>query len=297
MIELAFSESTAGALKFAKSMSEGERVQGATVVLGGTREEKRRAKKPRIWKGATMEGGSQDVAALSMYLDIGDISDMDGSFAGRKRLLEELFSDYPGVPDEMWQTSRTALSRLEEAKKTLEPVRIWFCSANPAELCGLYFVCRFMTGAATPLFWVCIPERVEKKDCTTTYRGTGDIEAEDLASFAKSGTEGPASPVRRRVFADIWSDLSRENALLRAVVNGILMSVPEDFYDFALRTRMPEGEFRIAQLIGKTLVDLPGVGDRWLFLRIFAMLQSGELTMLREASGDHPYSAIVKRVG
>jgi hypothetical protein len=296
MIELAFSESTAGALKFAKSMKKGACLQGATAVIGGTAKEKREAKKPRIWKGETMEGGSQDVAALSLYLDIGDISDADGDLENRKKLLKELFSDCPGVvADGIWDQSRAALSRLEETKKTLEPVRIWICADNPTEMCGLYFVCRFMAGAATPLFLVCIPERVETEDRIVTYRGTGDIEPEELSKYAACGTEGPVSQLRRGFFADIWSTLSRENAPLRAVVNGTIMSVPENFYDFALRAHMPDGDFRVAQLIGKTLADLPGAGDRWFFLRICAMIRSGELVVVREATDDHPYSAVIKR--
>jgi hypothetical protein len=45
MIELAFGESPAGALKLAKSMKQGERLNGAIVVIGGTRKEQCEAKK------------------------------------------------------------------------------------------------------------------------------------------------------------------------------------------------------------------------------------------------------------
>ena len=58
---------------------------------------------------------------------------------------------------------------------------------------------------------------------------------------------------------------------------------------------MPDWEFLVAQLIGKTLSQISGVGDRWLFLRIKAMLQSGELIAVSAATVDHPYSGIVKR--
>lgn len=86
-----------------------------------------------------------------------------------------------------------------------------------------------------------------------------------------------------------------ENAPLRAVVNGSLIGVPKDFYDFALRANMPDGEFKVAQLIGKTLGQISGVGDRWLFLRIQAMLRSGELITVSAVTEDHPYSEVVKR--
>ncbi len=48
----------------------------------------------------------------------------------------------------------------------------------------------------------------------------------------------------------------RENASLRAVINGSLIGVPNDFYDFALRSNIPDGEFKVAQLIGKTMSQI-----------------------------------------
>lgn len=95
MIELAFGESPAGALKLAKSMKQGDRLNGAIGVIGGTRKEQREAKKPRNWSGITMEGSSKDVEALTLALDIGDISDMDTGMNTRKKLLDDLFKAFP----------------------------------------------------------------------------------------------------------------------------------------------------------------------------------------------------------
>ncbi len=296
MIELAFNESAAGALKFAKSMKHGDILQGAIAVFGGTAKERREAKKPRVWTGLTMEGGSGDVAPLSLYMDIGDISDTldtDAGMPGRKKALDDLFAEYLGVSDEIWKANQITLSRLEEAKKTREPVRMWICNGNPSELCGLYFICRLFADTAVPLSAVRIPEQVEKDGCIVSYRGTGDVNAEDMGRYA--GYEEPVSGLQRIVFSNSWSDLVRENAPLRALVNGSLMSVPEDFYDFALRANMPDGKFRIAHLIGRTLNHTPGVGDQWLYLRVESMLKSGELFMVSAAEGDHHYSAVVQR--
>lgn len=293
MIELAFGESPAGALKLAKSMKQGERLNSAIAVIGGTRKEQCEAKKPRIWSGITMGGSSADVEALTLELDIGDISDMDTDMNARKKLLEELFADFTGVPEVIWETNQHTLTRLQEAKATLEPVRMWICVSNPAELCGLYFVCRLMVDAQTPLSVVRVPEQIEKDNRIVSYRSTGEINPEVLGAYTEY--EEPISELQRRTYANFWSDLVRENAPLRAVINGRLIGVPKDFYDFALRANMPEGEFKVAQLIGKTLSQISGVGDRWLFLRIKAMLQSGELIEVSATTEDHPYSGVVKR--
>lgn len=292
MIELAFGESAAGGLKLAKSMKQGENIKGAIAVIGGTGKEQIEAKRSHSWTGITMGGSSRDVEALTLALDMGDISDMDAGMNSRKKLLDELFGDFPGVPDEIWKTNQHALKRLEEAKATLEPVRLWVCTGNPSELSGLYFICCFMADALTPLSVVRVPEQIEKDNSIVSYRSTGEINPEALGAFTQY--EEPVSELQRIVYANTWKGLVRENAPLRAVINGSLIGVPEDFYDFALRSNIPEGEFKVAGLIGKTLSKMPGVGDRWLFLRIQAMLQSGELIRVSAAADDHPYSEVVR---
>ena len=43
--------------------------------------------------------------------------------------------------------------------------------------------------------------------------------------------------------SDLWRKLQAENAALRAVVNGRLVSVKADFYDQFIEREMPAGEF------------------------------------------------------
>ncbi len=40
---------------------------------------------------------------------------------------------------------------------------------------------------------------------------------------------------------------------------------------------------------------MPEVGDRWLFLRIQVMIQSGELIEVSAETDAYPYSGVVKR--
>jgi hypothetical protein len=261
MIELAFGEGPAGGLKLAESMKQ--------------------------------EVYINNVLALTLALDIGDISDMDTGMNARKKLLDELFADFPGVSDDIWKSNQHTLGRLQEAKETQEPVRMWVSTKDPAELLGLYFICHLMVDSGTPLTVVLVPEQIEKENCIISYRSTGEISPEEFCILV--GYEKPVSELQRKVYANTWSSLVRENASLRAVVNGSLLGVPKDFYDFALRANMPDGEILVAKLIGKTLSEIPGVGDRWLFLRMQAMLQSGELVLVSAATEDHPYSGVVKR--
>ncbi len=293
MIELAFGESPAGALKLAKSMKQGERLASAVAVIGGTKKERCEVKKPRNWSGITMEGSSRDVAALTLALDIGDISGMDTDMNLRKKVLNELFADFPGVSDEIWRTTQRALTRIQEAKSTLETIRMWVCTSDPVEMCSLFFICHLMVDASTPLSIVRVPKQTEKDNTIVYYRSTGEIPAEDFGAIAQY--EESISKLQRIAYANTWNDLVRDNAPLRVIINGSVIGVPDDFYDFALRANMPEGEFKVAQLIGKTLIHISGIGDRWLFQRIQTMIQSGELIEVSAATDDHPYSGIIKR--
>lgn len=273
-------------------MRHGECLNGAIGVIGATGKKLLEAKKAPKWSGITMEGSAKDVEAFTLALDIGDISYMDTNMNARKKVLDYLFADFPGVSDEIWKTNQHTLTRLHEAKITLEPVRMWICTSNPAELTGLYFVCRLMVESKTPLSVVRIPEQIENDNGIINYHSTGEVNPEVLGALAEHAE--PISDMQRTVYANIWNKLVRENDPLRAVINGSLVGVPKEFYDFYLRANIKDGEFMVAQLIGKTMSQIPGVSDRWLFLRIQDMLQSGELIEVSAVTDDHPYSAVVK---
>lgn len=80
-----------------------------------------------------------------------------------------------------------------------------------------------------------------------------------------------------------WSQLRAENAPLRAIISGRLCSVGEDFYDPFIRAHIPDGTFRVAQLIGDVLGQCQlGIGDWWIAKRIQAMVNHGELITVTE---------------
>ncbi|MDR3602647.1 MAG: hypothetical protein P4L49_19565 [Desulfosporosinus sp.] len=74
----------------ARSTKQGDRLSGAIVVIVGSRKEQSEARKPRTWLGITLGGSSKDVAALTLSLDIGHISDIDTDMKERKKFIEKL---------------------------------------------------------------------------------------------------------------------------------------------------------------------------------------------------------------
>lgn len=263
MIELVFGQGTAGAMLHAKAT------------------------------GANLN----EIYALSLDLEIGDISFIDTNISNRKKIIEELsdvfYENLPGLSEELWTTNQRTLERLDEAKKSLEPIRIWVCDCDPSEMCGLYYICNFMENSETPIHVVYVPRRIIRNETVLYYRSTGEIHPEmfdDLLKF-----EDVISKIERNILSEIWKELVKENAPLRVIINGKLIEVTIDFYDDLIRTNILEGEFIIAKLIGKTLIHILGVSDRFIYLRIQEMIKSGELTRISEKTPDYPYSEVLKK--
>lgn len=96
-----------------------------------------------------------------------------------------------------------------------------------------------------------------------TYLGWGEVEPELFGRFLSR--EEPRRPVMLGAMAHRWEVLRQENAPLRAVVNGRVRSVGESFYDEMIRRHLPEGQTKIANIIGEVLGrEKPGIGDVWL---------------------------------
>ena len=77
-----------------------------------------------------------------------------------------------------------------------------------------------------------------------------------------------------------------------------LRRLPEGAYDVSIRRALAEAprEFREGRLIGDILGRCAlGVSDRWLAMRIEAMVQSGEMAVARETEADRPYSRVLRR--
>lgn len=235
----------------------------------------------------------RDVLPLTLALDVGDLRDLDGNMDGRKNALSRLFGAYRDVTETLWAQNEKTLLRLREAALAADAVRLWLRADDPGEVCGLYYACHFFCGSDAPLRAVFLPACAQTADAFIEYRSSGELPPEALGALA--GTARALSPWERRAYADKWRALAEESAPLRAVVNGRVVGVREDFYDFLLRANLPEGEFTLARVIGKTLSALPGVHDRWLFLRLMAFKEAGEIAEVRPGGTDHPYAGVWRK--
>lgn len=109
--------------------------------------------------------------------------------------------------------------------------------------------------------------------------------------------EREISNIEKRLQSSLWNNFKAENAPLRALVNGKLISVPEDFYDHIIMKNIPDRKFVMAQLIGTILGKYPlGVGDGWYALRIKKMIAKNKLEIVADKDASHPYGKILRKV-
>jgi len=110
----------------------------------------------------------------------------------------------------------------------------------------------------------------------------------------------PALPVFIQSSASHWQELQAENAPLRAMLNGHLVSMSEKLYDeFILREIAAEGEqFQEAMIVGRVLGKYQlGIGDSWIAFRIEEMIDAGKLEAVTAGTKDMPiYHRVLKKV-
>lgn len=301
MLELCFDQSTQGALRQAQHCGGGGRKVFGVIVghddgSPATEEEIQRVRRQAQQKQEALDreaiplgGNAGDVLGLSLGLDMGDIREPLGEV--RHQLLKQWY-DWDEVADRDWGRCLEAAEHLK-AVGSGDTVRIWV-DRTPASACGLLHAASLLKDTKAAVHVVVLPFWRERPDgVVETYLGWGEMEPERFGHFLSR--EEPVPPLALGAMAHRWEVLQKENAPLRAVVNGQIRSVGEDFYDGLIRKHIPEGQTKIAPIIGNVLgQERPGIGDVWLAERIRWMLSTGELRMVRE-DREMFYSSIVER--
>ena len=90
------------------------------------------------------------------------------------------------------------------------------------------------------------------------------------------------------MYASEWSELVSDNSPLRAVVNGRLAGVPEDFYDFLIWKRLTRRPVKQARLIGDILGYYQlSVGDWWYAKRIEHFIRQGRICIAEDSKNKY----------
>ena len=309
MMEIVFSDSACGSLKIAQHYGEGEYCKGCIGVIIShsdgskpTKEEIENAQREAeekaclSWEeGVPLGGNSADVYGLNLALSVGDISENE-FYNKRQSVLENLYDIILGgqrVAQKLLKNAAADMRKICDRAAAGEDIRIWY-SNQPDELCGLYwFMNKLCTLQACKnrINLVMLPNLLvdEKGDAIRRVNGWGQVEPGEWHKYLDFQT--CASPELCQYYALCWRKLQSENAPLRAMLNGTLVSMPETLYDdFIIREIAEEKEeFQEALVIGRVLGKYQlGISDAWIALRIEEMISKGKLEVVSKATEAMP---------
>lgn len=243
-----------------------------------------------------LEGSRENIESALLIADMGDISDITNQ-QSRLPLLRDIAASHDFETDEwVLEESQRAIQlfqRLKEAASTGEDVRIWWSDA-PGETCGFYWAAYFLQDSIGKIFSVKAEGMIEAPDgkIISKVRGAGELKPSDFVALSEHSKQLKAREIT--YLAKHWDRLVEENAPLRAVINGTLLSVGEEFYDSFLWENMPSGEFQVAQTIGLALLHGPGgISDFWYASRLRYFIQKGYLKVVEEK--ETFYGSIIAR--
>jgi len=287
MIEVLFGESEAGSMKAAKNKIVIGRTDGPTSVwMAG---KKRPPERPFAgW----VEGTVDEVVCLGFMLDIGDIKEPVDSLY-RKKLIYSMYAQNQweqdeAMKEELKQTADVYVKELARLKNFLddgETVRIWYSDA-PYSRCGFYHLCWILQKYENEIRVVKLPEYAVREKSITIYKNWGEVAAEEFAGFLPY--EKKLSKEEVRLYGLLWSELADDNSPLRAVINGRVLGVPEDFYDFLIWKKLTDKPVKEARLIGDILGYFPiSVGDWWYAKRIEYYIRQGKIRVVQDSKNTY----------
>jgi Protein of unknown function./Domain of unknown function (DUF1835). len=295
MIEVMFGESEGGAMKAAKNYQKPDFNKGATAWFGRkpTKEEF-----DKMFDGEAVGGNSSEVVCIPFLLDIGDITvPIESEY--RKNLMIDLYTitgfgneNTQKSLEDVWDKYLKEIERLKNYASHGECIRLWYSNA-PYSLCGFYYICNLLKKYNCKISAIKLPHHMQLSDTEIQSNTSwGEIAAGKFYQYLQFEKTLSASEIR--YFASNWDELEEDKCTLRAVVNGKVIGVPDDFYDHIIRKEIPDGEFVMARLIGNILGKYPlGIGDWWYAKRINWMIELGELVVVKKQK--EIYSQVLKR--
>lgn len=118
------------------------------------------------------------------------------------------------------------------------------------------------------------------------YSIVGEMETGAAAYFYKRRRQLTAT--EQAALLTEWKRMQDENAPLRAMVDGKVQSVSEDFYDEIILSCVPEEESAAANTVGRALGKLDETGNRvsdmLIFARVRALGAAGRITIVKDGA-------------
>lgn len=320
MIEIVFGDSACGNLQIAQSYGRGEFSSSLIAIFVGTedaseptkeqvqaaREEAEERERLAWARAIPMGGNPADVFGFDYHLSIGDISE-DIPADKRRRVLEWRYSVYPnrngelGFTLDMMQAGTDVLELICGRILAGERVRVWY-SNHPDELCGMYWFLSRLNRLKLENDQVILAQlpdwELDDSRNMVLRAGWGGIAPGDWHRYLT--LQKTVTPAFCEACAIHWEKLQQENAALRAMINGRLVSAPETLYDDCIVREIvaQESEFHEAALTGSIISSQQlCISDLWIAHRIERMVCAGDLVPVTQAGENQPrYHRILKNL-
>lgn len=285
MIELFFDQSTCSSFRMATMINSGCEV--FTIYVGMDK-----IVNDDLIKNTYLEDENRkpicefsDVFGLQLGLSAGDISDC----MYRQHVLASMYEEAIESKriKKIIADIKADLDCIHQRLTAGEAIRIWY-SDFPDDLCGLYwFMFQLKQWELTDVqvLTVRLPKWMVANHSVLCKYTWGEILPEQWHQYLHLQKEMPKEVIN--TYADHWQKLQKENAPLRAVLNGKLVSVNEAFYDPFIEQCLisMDNEFTEAQCISKMLNEQLGMGLSIIRSRIELMIQEGKLDVVDDGKG------------
>lgn len=321
MIEVVFSNSAECSLRLAQTIGKGPYRHGCVgFAFEGNRKPSRirqwlmtrqyHRRQKQAWERAVvLPGSGSDVFAFPLGLSMGDITP-EHFWENREAFLEQnALLDLP--PDASEQAKQKAQAHLETIRENLdqlcarvksgEPMRIWI-GTSADDRCVLAWLAAQMEDRGCTCSKVYVNQLPEKYDFpqggAVSWNDWGEMKPEEWGILDRElRREAPDDFLPEQ--ASLWHRLQQEHTALRTMENGVIRSVPADYYDDLIReeiARQPE-EFHEAHVIGALVGTQLRMPDSWFAQRIELMIEAGTLQITwEETPGSRSYRRRLKKV-
>lgn len=242
-----------------------------------------------------ISGAKDEVVCLNLMLDIGDIKEkIDSEY--RKNIIFDMYTQngYDNIRkhEEVEKEYVDEVNRFMDYVLKGEKIRIWYNNA-PYAICGFYYLCNLLKDNPNEIFAIKLPEYTQMQEMIVSYQGGEGITPENIGNFIMY--EKKISQMEIIMFSDYWTELIEDNSYLRAMINGHLVGVPVDFYDYLLYKHIGNEPIKVGKLIGYVIGKYKlGVSDWWYASRIEHMIKCNKLKIVEDS--DNKYKRLISYV-
>ncbi len=319
MVELVFSDSAEGAIRYAQNWGKGpfRPIHYGFIPEDGSKPsrlklwcmQRRQARRDKQeWEQAVVLPRS-DVFALSLGICMGSIGP-DRFWEDRTDLFAEAaLTDLP--PEDAAKARTDACRRIQKVQHNLEeisgrikagePLRIWGSHTAEDQCMLAWFSAQLEARGLVPaaVYLNQLPEKYRFPDgICVSWNGWGEVEPGKWGLLDRELRREVSEDFLREQ-AGLWHRLVQENTLLRILENGRLKSTGPDYYDDRIRAeiRQQPEVFSEAQVIGRLIGSGMNMPDIWIAGRIARMIDAGELQIdWEEVPGSHSYRRRLKKI-